>query len=76
MNEQGCHEMELYCRQRAIEDPKNGRKWLGQAERWCALAHAEHSWRVQKRSTQQMMQHAGPMATQPNASKGPVTQQT
>jgi hypothetical protein len=75
MNEQGCHEMELWCRQRAIEDPKNEWKWLGQAERWRELAHAQHSWRCQKRSAQQMM-HAGPMVTQPNASKGPVAQQT
>jgi hypothetical protein len=73
MKEQGSHEMELWCRQRAIEDPTNESRWLGQAERWRALAHAEHSWRVQKRSTQQMTQHAGPMATQPNASKGQQT---
>jgi hypothetical protein len=75
MSELGCREMELRCRRRAIEDPKNESKWLGEAERWRQLAHAEHSWRAQKRSAQQMTQHAGPMATQPNASKGPVTQQ-
>jgi hypothetical protein len=72
MSELGFREMERRCRQRAIEDPKNEWKWLGEAERWRQLARAEHSWRVQKRGTQ----HAGPMATQPNASKGPVTQQS
>ena len=56
----------MMCRQRADADIQNRHKWLAQAERWRELARAENSWRLQK-TTQQVM-HAGPMATQPDAS--------
>ena len=68
-----CKSMELMCRQRADADLQNRHKWLAQAERWRELARAENSWRLQK-TTQQVM-HAGPMATQPNASSGKARQQ-
>jgi hypothetical protein len=61
-----CKSMELMCRQRADADLQNGHKWLAQAERWRELARAENSWRCQK--TSQQVMHAGPMATQPDAS--------
>jgi hypothetical protein len=67
-----CRSMELMCRQRAHADPKNQQKWLAQAERWRDLARAENSWLHQK-TTQQVM-HAGPIATQPDASDKPRQQ--
>jgi hypothetical protein len=67
-----CKSMELICRQRADVDPEKRQKWLAQAERWRDLARAENSWRRQK-TTQQVM-HAGPMATQPDASTRPKQQ--
>ena len=67
-----CKSMELMCRQRADMDPKNRQKWLAQAERWRDLARAEKSWRCQK--TSQQVMHAGPMATQPDASTRPKQQ--
>jgi hypothetical protein len=67
-----CKSMELTCRQRAHADPQNRHKWLAQAERWRDLARAERSWRCQK--TSQQVMHAGPMATQPDASTRPKQQ--
>jgi hypothetical protein len=67
-----CKSMELICRHRADVDPEKRQKWLAEAERWRDLARAENSWRLQK-TTQQVM-HAGPMATQPDASTRPKQQ--
>jgi hypothetical protein len=73
MNNMGdCKSMELMCRQRANSDPQNRHKWLAQAERWHGLARAENFWRLQK--IPQQVMHAGPMATQPNASTRPKQQ--
>ena len=67
-----CKSMELMCRQRANADLQNRQKWLAQAERLRDLARAENAWRRQK-TTHQVM-HAGPMATQPEASTRPKQQ--
>jgi hypothetical protein len=60
-----CGAMELIYRQRAMADPANSWKRLGQAERWRDLAKQEAAWRFQRRSSHQQM-HAEPMAMGPN----------
>ena len=40
-NVQSYRAMGLICRQRAVFDPENSWKHLGDAERWDHLAHAE-----------------------------------
>ena len=57
-NLEGCREMELLCRHRAIVDSVHRWKWLGEAERWSDLAHSEAASWFQRR--------AGPMAMGPN----------
>ena len=57
MDTSECRKMQLWCLQRAKEEPGQSWKWLGQAERWRALA----------RSQPQQGQFAGPM------SMGPLT---
>ena len=63
-----CHEMELWCLQRARAEPENHWKWVGQAERWHDLGTREVAWRFQRRYAQQHM-HAGPMQMGPNTVK-------
>jgi hypothetical protein len=63
MDYAGCSAMALACLERAKMDFKNKERWTAQAERWNDLAHAEKSWRLQKKQPQQLM-HAGPMAQQ------------
>jgi hypothetical protein len=36
-----CRAMGSLCRQQAVFHPENSWKWLGEAERWEHLAHAE-----------------------------------
>ena len=59
--------MELMYRARAKADPKNSKKWLGQAQRWGQLAR-ETLARAQ--STDQQQMHNGPMQMGPNTIKG------
>jgi hypothetical protein len=59
----GCSAMAVYCLERAESDVVNRAKWTAQAERWKELAHAEKSWRLQKKQPQQAM-HTGPMDVQ------------
>jgi hypothetical protein len=73
MNDSNCTIMELHCLERARFEPQNRGKWIAQAERWHELARAQNSWRLQKKPLQQSM-HAGPMATQPDASNDPRQQ--
>jgi len=73
MSDNDCTIMELYCLERAKLELKDKGKWIAQAERWHELAHAQNSWRLQKKPLQQSM-HAGPMATQPNATSTPRQQ--
>jgi hypothetical protein len=71
MNERlDCRGMELLYRERAKADPEHSTKWLGQAERWQDLARSENAWRVQRRDTDQMQMHPGPMAMGPNTIRG------
>ena len=63
-----CRAMESLCRQRAITDPVNSWKWLGQADRWHELEHSHSAWKFQQRTNQQM--HTGPMAMGPNTIRG------
>ena len=67
MSNNDCTIMELCCLERAKLEPLNRGKWIAQAERWHELTCAQNAWRLQKKPLQQSM-HAGPMATQPNAS--------
>jgi hypothetical protein len=52
-----CSYMELWCRQRANDDPRNSWRWLGQAERWRELGQrrANESLRQRRQMT------AGPL---------------
>jgi hypothetical protein len=61
----GCRHMERLCRQRAVFDHSHSWKWLGAAERWKDLAHAEIGDRFRGNPT-----HAGPMAMGPNTIEG------
>jgi hypothetical protein len=74
MSDNDCTIMELYCLERAKLEPLNRGKWIAQAERWHELTCAQNAWRLQKKPLQQSM-HAGPMATQPNASYYSTRQQ-
>jgi hypothetical protein len=60
MDTSECRKLQLLCLQRAKEDPAKAPKWLGQAERWGALA----------RSQPQQGQFAGPMSMGPYTVKG------
>jgi hypothetical protein len=60
MDTSECHKMQLLCLQRAKDEPAQSWKWLGQAERWRALA----------RSQPQQGQFAGPMTMGPNTISG------
>jgi hypothetical protein len=62
MNISDCRKMQLWCLQRAKNEPAQGLKWLGQAERWGALG----------RSQSQQTQHAGPMSMGPYTVNGDV----
>lgn len=61
-------DMELWCLQRARDEPENAWKWQGQAQRWRELAHARIRNDFGKRPVQQQMT-AGPMEMGPH----PVT---
>lgn len=65
-----CREMELWCLQRARAEPENHWKWVGQAERWRALAHKQIAFNFPKSSPPQQQMHAGPMAMGPNTVNG------
>ena len=58
-------DMELWCLQRARDEPENAWKWQGQAERWREIAHARIRNDFGKRPVQQQMT-AGPMEMGPN----------
>jgi hypothetical protein len=73
MSDNNCTIMELFCLEQAKLEPQDKGKWIAQAERWHELAHAQNSWRLQKKPLQQSM-HAGPMATQPNSTNTPRQQ--
>jgi hypothetical protein len=55
-----CQKMQLWCLQRAKDNPEQSWKWLGQAERWRTLA----------RSQPQQGQFSGPMSMGPNTVNG------
>src|ERR1700683_2569320 len=61
-------DMELWCLQRARDEPENAWKWQGQAQRWREIAHARIRNDFDKPSDQQQMT-AGPMEMGPH----PVT---
>ena len=61
-------DMELWCLQRARDEPENAWKWQGQAQRWREIAHARIRNDFSKRPAQQQMT-AGPMEMGPH----PVT---
>jgi hypothetical protein len=60
-----CREIESLYRRRAISDRAHSWKWLGEADRWCDLAHREIAARFQNNPM-----HAGPMAMGPNTIEG------
>jgi hypothetical protein len=62
MNISDCRKMQLWCLQRAKNDPAQSWKWLGEAERWRALG----------RSQSQQTQQAGPMSMGPYTINGDV----
>ena len=65
MNEIGdCAFMELWCIQRAKNDPRNALMWHEQSERWRNLAHTQIAGKFQKQMT------AGPMEMGPNPITG------
>jgi hypothetical protein len=64
----GYGDMELWCLQRARDDPENAWKWQGQAQRWREIAHARIRNDSGKRPVRQQMT-AGPMEMGPH----PVT---
>jgi hypothetical protein len=68
-----CREMELWCLRRAVAEPHNQWKWLGQAERWRELAHQRIAFNFQKTSQRQM--HAGPMLMGSNTINGDFRKQ-
>jgi hypothetical protein len=53
-------DMELWCLQRARDEPENAWKWQGQAQRWREIAHARIRNDFGKRPVQQQMT-AAPM---------------
>jgi hypothetical protein len=62
MNISDCRKMQLWCLQRAKNDPAQSWKWLSEAERWRALG----------RSQSQQRQQAGPMRMGPYTINGDV----
>jgi hypothetical protein len=62
MHTSDCRKMQLLCLRRAKEEPAQSWKWLGQAERWRALA----------RSQLQQGQFAGPMSMGPYTVSGDI----
>ena len=62
MDTSECRKMQLWCLQRAKEEPAQSWKWLGQAERWRQLG----------RSQSQQGQYAGPMSMGPYTVNGDI----
>jgi hypothetical protein len=62
MDTLGCRKMQLWCLQRAKEEPAQSWKWLGQAERWRALAGSQP----------QQGQYVGPMSMGPYTVNGDI----
>lgn len=59
-----CRKMQLWCLQRAKDEPSKSWKWLGQAERWRVLGRS-HIARQQE-------QCAGPMSMGPYTVNGDI----
>jgi hypothetical protein len=62
MDTSHCRRMQLWCLQRAKEEPRHSSKWLRQAERWRQLG----------RSQVQQGQYMGPMSMGPYTVNGDV----